>query len=95
MNRSEMLRELIKDAVKEIETGREREVYKHSDIFEENGITANMHVGHGNAMHDQNEKSNVLKLEWFAGALVGIAENSSWFAVNSWLNTSDKFLSPN
>lgn len=63
---------------------------KASDIVKplrDLGITPNMHVGKPKEFFDDNQHT----LEWYAGAIVGIVDDQAWFAVNSWLNSLDKF----
>ena len=94
MLRSEILRKIIEEAVEEIENGSEPQLFKHDQLFKDNGIVSNMHVGcnKNKEMEQDTEESKVLKLEWFAGALVGMVESNSLFGINSWINMSNKML---
>ena len=81
-----MLKDLIETAVKEIDKGDEETVKKHAEIFKSHGIIPKMHVGKPQSWFKEDP---VRKLEWYAGTLVGIAEQEGWFAVNTWLNMYD------
>lgn len=50
----------------------------------------NAHIGRGADM-DHTDAGFRLQLEWFAGQLLALVDAKYWFAINSWLNLTDKF----
>lgn len=94
MNRYELLKSLIEESVKYIEDGSIPEAEYYAYQFKSNGIIPDMHVGcnKNGEMEQDTEESKILRMEWYAGALVKIAEAKGWYAVGSWLRMSDKIL---
>lgn len=84
------LTNVIRDAASRIEKGYVTELHAAIKRFKDLGIHAQMHAGRGSEM-DSSENGTRLKLEWFAGSLVDIADQNGLFAVNSWLNCVDRF----
>jgi hypothetical protein len=50
----------------------------------------NAHLGRGDDM-DHTDKGFRLQLEWYAGQLLAMVDESQWFGINSWINCADKF----
>lgn len=91
MERSELLKLLIINAVKDIESDFISGIVKHVEIFKENGIVSNMHLGcnKNGEMEQDTEESKILKLEWFAGNLINIHERNGYPVINTWLCMAD------
>ena len=53
--------------------------------------TTNANVGRGEEMEGESEEAVQLRLEWYAGAVLGIVDEKAWYAMNSWLNNVDTF----
>ena len=92
MTRNDLLKDLIKTAVEEINKGTQIVLEYHVSIFKSHDIIANMHLGRGDEMNTDTEESELLRLEWYMGCLVDICEARKLSAVNSWLNLSQKIL---
>lgn len=87
MERSDLLNNLIVNAVNDIESDFMNGIAKSVKIFKENGIVSGMHIGcNSNGEMEQNtEESKVLKLEWFAGNLINLYEKNAYPMINTWL----------
>ncbi len=82
------LRETIRRVATELETEgptQAKELVKDvRKVLVERGLTPPCHRGVKNMTPDQT-------LEWFAGEFVDIVESETWHAMNSWLNSVDRF----
>lgn len=85
---NEDLATVIKEEAKKVENGAVQELEMAAKRFRDLGIKAGMHTGCGDEMNDASPGQ---RLEWFAGQLVEMADNKSLLAVNSWINTVEKF----
>lgn len=91
MERSELLKELIINAVKDIESDFMSGIVKSVEVFSKNGIVSGMHIGcnKNGEMEKDTEESKVLKLEWFAGNLISLYEKNGYPMINTWLCMAD------
>jgi hypothetical protein len=80
------LAELISNVVTVVDNSNEGTIEEAIKSLIDAGITANMHVG-----VPQENFTQRMVLEWYAGSIINIVEKQSWFAVNSWINCCDKF----
>ncbi len=52
------------------------------------------HLGRGADM-DGSEAGFRLQLEWYAGQLLSMVDEQQWEGINSWINCTEKFTTPN
>ena len=87
-----LLQKLLDTAAKEITVGSTEEVAQWAHRFEEEGIVPAMHTGKVEEMKPETPEADLLRLEWFAGALMDIHVQKYYAAVNSWINMSSTLL---
>lgn len=83
--------ELLKEVVNEVDNGNSDSVGQIAEMLKEKGITNNMHLGKHKEIEGffDNEEHVI---EWFLGQYVNIIESESWFAMNSLINQSSRWL---
>jgi hypothetical protein len=77
------LAELIRNVVTVVDNSNEATIEEAIEPLKRVGLYANMHVGVA-----EEEFTQRMTLEWYAGSIIDIVEKQSWFAVNSWVNYS-------
>lgn len=82
---------LIVMTARDLDAGGRPEAVTASEMFESLGIVQNCHDGRGGEMGGAAGRR--LRMEWCAGQLVELVKREKWFALNSWLNTAEKFTS--
>ena len=85
------LRDIVRRAVLNISDGGIIEAISNArevrEVLKERGLEANCHQGKPSEFFTNEE----LTIEWYAGQLLDIVDNQSWFAMNSFINCLDKF----
>ena len=78
------LRSVVRDCINELDEGGMSAVENVKSKLTAAGAVRNIHVGKKDFTSDET-------VEWYAGQILDILENQSWFAVNSLINCVDKF----
>lgn len=84
----EELAKLIRTESEKISEGFTVELEAAIKTFQQAGIEAGVHVGRTDLDDKENTRD---KLEWFAGQLISITDSKAYFAVNAWVNCTEKF----
>jgi hypothetical protein len=83
------LTSVVRSAVSEIERLQPGAVGPHADrvraALAARGLAANCHVGRRGLTPDET-------VEWYAGQLLDIVDSKSWFTMNSFINSLDRFV---
>ncbi len=78
------LRSVVRACISELDNGGLESVESVKTQLIAAGAVRNVHVGKKDFTPDE-------QVEWYAGQILDILENQSWFAVNSLINCVDKF----
>lgn len=81
----EMMSVFIKNEIDKIDSGGIATALSVAKLFSEAGFVINAHLGYNG------EWTPRRTMEWYAGQLLSIVENESWFAMNSLVNSCEKF----
>jgi len=85
------LRNIVRRAVLEVSKGGTTNAVILAEevrtALKELGLEANCHVGKSSDFFKDEDRH----VEWYAGQLLDIVDNKSWFAMNSLINCLDKF----
>jgi hypothetical protein len=87
------LSKIIREVHRNIAKGSASTIHHDIQPLYDLGLKANMHVGESEKFKELEgtDQGRLMTLEWYAGSIIDIVENKSYFAVNSWLNCIDKF----
>lgn len=78
------LRSVVRECINELDNGGMGVIESVKNKLTAAGAVRNIHVGKKDFTSDET-------VEWYAGQILDILENESWFAVNSLINCVDKF----
>lgn len=81
----EVMSVFIKNEIDKIDSGGIDTAVSVAKLFSEVGFIKNAHLGY------EGEWTPRQTMEWYAGQLINVVENESWFAMNSIVNCCKKF----
>ena len=93
MTRLQELKDLTNLFLDKLEKNGFSELNAACDLIKNAGITANIHVGKGQEMkeNENNEYGKIMIIECWLGGFLNIRDNYALFAVNYWLNYKKQF----